>query len=227
MGADRGSDQRLVKRRASEAPALGRLRLIGTAPRDGTIILAWLAGHRWPTAILWRNHELDVANELGERGYWAFADDVLTDMIGEAEDPMCWMPLPPSPVSDAGRGLKRNATCPENQILALAKRVEAGSGDDEALSMEVWQIFKRASTHILVSTDAVEALRQRLMPGSNIHSGSDDGGRTWLAWLGATSNPQVEYDGRAATEPRARLAALLRAYSIAGPAHQAGPGREV
>lgn len=64
-----------------------------TAPKDGTVILAWFPGMDWPEAIRWDEYPEDAKEEYGE-GYWTYADDLLQDAIGHDADTFTvWTPI--------------------------------------------------------------------------------------------------------------------------------------
>lgn len=67
---------------------------IDTAPKDGTIILAWCVGMAWPEAVMWIAYTDD--DDQDEDGFWAYADDLLNEVSGGA-DPEYWQPLPTPP----------------------------------------------------------------------------------------------------------------------------------
>lgn len=98
------------------------------------------------------------------------------------------------------------------EILSLAERVEAGSGSDLILRAEVFKALPREhwlDMDITISIDAVETLRERLLPGMLITIAHD--GTKWFAQIRSTQ--RFYFDGVSASEPRARLAAVLRAYA--------------
>ncbi|CAM5764265.1 hypothetical protein LMIY3S_01088 [Labrys miyagiensis] len=97
------------------------------------------------------------------------------------------------------------------EILALAERVESGSGFDVALRNEVEHAL---GTHagmksILTSVDAVKALRERIFPRCEATIAFGEGRATASLWL----DKQHVFTGQADTECRARLAAVLRAFA--------------
>ena len=66
---------------------------IETAPKDGTHFLMWSEESDWPEAIRWVDYDEDVQEELGAVGYWAYSEEVLSEMA-EA-NPTHWMPYEP------------------------------------------------------------------------------------------------------------------------------------
>jgi len=71
---------------------------IDTAPRDGTAILAIAVGYEWPEVIRWEAYPADIAEELGEDGYWTFAEQLLADVAApDMTEISHWMPLPEAP----------------------------------------------------------------------------------------------------------------------------------
>jgi hypothetical protein len=68
---------------------------IETAPKDGSIILAWCSDAGWPEAVKWWFYHPEHGEELVE-GYWGYAEEILNDVTGGA-DPGFWMPLPEPP----------------------------------------------------------------------------------------------------------------------------------
>lgn len=74
-------------------------RPIETAPKDGAPILVWADGYEWPETVRFELYDTDDAEEVGEPGYWRFADTLLADVTDSAgeEDWTHWRPLPPPP----------------------------------------------------------------------------------------------------------------------------------
>ncbi|MGO4337843.1 hypothetical protein AB4037_23280 [Labrys sp. KB_33_2] len=107
-----------------------------------------------------------------------------------------------------------------DELLRLAERVEAGSGNDRTLDGDISEVFNpdgwkpqfiRGQAWMYSSSiDAVDRLRLRLLPGSQytISTTNNCAAHVWLDHL-------TEYDhaGHAETAPRAFLAALLRAHA--------------
>lgn len=108
-----------------------------------------------------------------------------------------------------------------DELLRLAERVEQGSGYDQALRNDLIKALG-VTIHmgpILASIDAVEALRLRLLPGSTPEGGQRADG-SWFAYCTVPSAKKYEGEriwttrgAKAPTEPRSRLAALLRAVA--------------
>ena len=63
------------------------------------------------------------------------------------------------------------------------------------------------------SIDAVEALRKRLLPDSTVANISEDRGQFWQSTIFTTAGNEYVSEGYNIGEPRARLAALLRAIA--------------
>lgn len=66
---------------------------IETAPRDGTVFFGIGPADRYPQAMKWETYSPEEAEEIGEHGYWTYAEDLIADVAGQAE-PTHWMPLP-------------------------------------------------------------------------------------------------------------------------------------
>jgi len=134
----------------------------------------------------------------------------------------------------------------KSELLKLAERVEAGSGEDRDLDIAILRVFN--PDHVMFedvspdtsitftdigsewkwnafyrnggvsipfqkacsSLDAVEALRERLLPGSEyaISMANNCAAHVWLDHF-----TNCDHVGHAETAPRAFLAALLRAYA--------------
>jgi hypothetical protein len=77
---------------------------IATAPDDGTIIHVWADGYEWPETVFYEDYPPADALEIGVRGFWRYADDLLADVTDSAgdEDWTHWRPLPAPPF--IGRG---------------------------------------------------------------------------------------------------------------------------
>lgn len=101
-------------------------------------------------------------------------------------------------------------------LLDLAQRVEAGSGADTQIDHEIRSSreldFPPKPWNYTSSIDATEALRARLLPGSVLGSILQNEGWQATVWLHAGVVTPY-FGGDAPTEPRARLAAILRAYA--------------
>lgn len=100
-----------------------------------------------------------------------------------------------------------------DELLRLAERVEQGSGEDDKLASDIfYALGKPQTTRYLTSLDAVETLRQRLLPGSA--AACVERPDIWQATVWLTHYVIAPYfSGDAPTEARARLAALLRAVA--------------
>lgn len=105
-----------------------------------------------------------------------------------------------------------------NPILTLVDRVEIVTGWDADLETEIFRALcipietvPRRLCEVTKSIDAVEALRASILPGSEIAvSGANNFAVT--VWTGPADDQQ-DFGGHATTEPRARLAAVLRAIA--------------
>jgi hypothetical protein len=76
---------------------------ISTAPKDGTIIFVWADDYQWPEAVFYEKYDDETAAEVGEPGYWRFAEGILADNATVEFGTLThWMPLP-SPPRDGGR----------------------------------------------------------------------------------------------------------------------------
>lgn len=63
-----------------------------TAPRDGTIILAWFPGMDWPEAAVWIDYPAKH-REYGI-GFWAYANVLLESHTdGPSGEPRYWTPI--------------------------------------------------------------------------------------------------------------------------------------
>lgn len=80
---------------------MGEWRDIATAPKDGTVILAWCDAMDWPEAVMWIDYTPD--DDQDEPGFWAYAEDMLNDATGGA-NPVHWQPLPSHPTSPSQQG---------------------------------------------------------------------------------------------------------------------------
>lgn len=72
------------------------------APRDGKPFEVWGRHFKWPEAAKWQEYDADDAEEAGEPGYWAYAEEVLADAMGECDHEMWthWRPIA-APSSEA------------------------------------------------------------------------------------------------------------------------------
>lgn len=91
-----------LKARVAEMEA-GGWQPIETAPKDGTIIHVWADGYLWPETVKWERYDLEDADEIGEDGYWTFAEELLQNVTDDCGADLWthWQPLPaprlPSP----------------------------------------------------------------------------------------------------------------------------------
>lgn len=109
----------------------------------------------------------------------------------------------------------------KSELLALADRVESGSGRDAPLSYAIAKAIEPVGDppDLLTSVDATEALREKLLPATEIVVSCDISTSDWRATIW-TDN--AFFISLAKSEPRARLAAILRALAGA-PGGKEGP----
>jgi hypothetical protein len=71
-----------------------------TAPKDGTPFMVWAPGFEWPEIVKWQAYSVEDAEEVGEPGYWTYAEEMLANVVDsvEADQWTHWSPLPASPV---------------------------------------------------------------------------------------------------------------------------------
>ena len=85
---------------AAMPPAIGeQWRPIAEAPRDGTPFMVWTPGHEWPEVIRWYFYDDDTAKEVGEPGYWHFAEQSMADRFDWEHEATHYRPLPAPPES--------------------------------------------------------------------------------------------------------------------------------
>lgn len=71
---------------------------IETAPKDGTSIMVWADGYRWPEIVKYEKYDEEDAMEIGAEGYWTFSEDLLSAVANVEEDFLThWMPIPEPP----------------------------------------------------------------------------------------------------------------------------------
>lgn len=72
---------------------------IETAPKDGTVIHVWAEGYEWPEAVRWEKYDPDDAEEIGQEGYWTYAEPIMADVFDNCGEDLWthWMPLPEPP----------------------------------------------------------------------------------------------------------------------------------
>lgn len=72
---------------------------ISSAPRDGTIFLVWGKHYEWPEVVKWERYSPADAEEVGEDGYWTYAEELLAEVTDSCcpEDWTHWQPLPDPP----------------------------------------------------------------------------------------------------------------------------------
>lgn len=113
-------------------------------------------------------------------------------------------------------------------LLALAERVEGGSGEDRRIDYEVFTTFAvrdaakfwdpKSGHHYTTSLDAVVALLERVLPGwhGNVEVGAvlrDEAKAHSAVLIDPTENPDLFQQSEAKTPARALLAAVLRALA--------------
>lgn len=69
---------------------------IETAPKDGTPFLGYLPADRFPAVCFWQAYDQADAKEIGADGYWAFGEELISDVEGHAVITH-WRPLPEPP----------------------------------------------------------------------------------------------------------------------------------
>lgn len=70
---------------------------IETAPKDGVRFLAWENAYAdLPYVVHWNRYDPGDAAEAGVDGYWAFSEQLIGDVAGEAT-PTHWLPIPAPP----------------------------------------------------------------------------------------------------------------------------------
>lgn len=84
------------------APVGGRgegWRPIETAPKDGTAFMVWAGGYEWPEVVRWEAYSAEDAEEIGEPGYWTYAESLMADATDDCGSKhwTAWQPLPPPP----------------------------------------------------------------------------------------------------------------------------------
>lgn len=72
---------------------------IETAPKDGTPILVWADGYEWPEVIRWYAYDPEDAAEIGELGYWHYAEETLAESYDWLHEVTHWRPLPAAPTT--------------------------------------------------------------------------------------------------------------------------------
>jgi hypothetical protein len=69
-----------------------------TAPMNEQKILATAIGYEWPEVIFYQIFDEDTAKEVGEPGFWRYADDLFADVADiEYGQFTHWRPLPAPP----------------------------------------------------------------------------------------------------------------------------------
>lgn len=53
---------------------------IETAPKDGTNIFVCAPGYTWPEVVRYEIYDEETALEVGDDGFWRYADDVFADL---------------------------------------------------------------------------------------------------------------------------------------------------
>lgn len=57
---------------------------MSAAPKDGTNIQVFAGGYDWPDVIRYELYDEDVAEEIGDDGYWRYSEDLLAE-VAEVE----------------------------------------------------------------------------------------------------------------------------------------------
>lgn len=75
---------------------------IETAPKDGSVFLAWAPGYKWPETVRWFDYDKGDAADTGQPGYWTFADPLLQEVTDDAgaDQWTHWMPIPALPAQE-------------------------------------------------------------------------------------------------------------------------------
>lgn len=74
---------------------------IASAPKDGTPFMVWADGFEWPEVIRWYPYDEDTAREVGEDGYWHYAEELMHDTFDWEHEATHWLPLPTPPETTA------------------------------------------------------------------------------------------------------------------------------
>lgn len=76
---------------------------ISTVPMDGSIIQVYAPGYEWPEVVFFERYDEADAEEIGEVGYWRYAETLLAEATDDAgaEDWTHWMPLPVPPGNES------------------------------------------------------------------------------------------------------------------------------
>ena len=69
---------------------------IALAPKDTTILLGWCEDMDWPEAIKWVAYDPADAEEIGEAGYWTYAEQLLAETTDEIH-PLVFTEMPAKP----------------------------------------------------------------------------------------------------------------------------------
>lgn len=74
---------------------------IESAPKDGTVFHVWADGYLWPETVKWERYAPEDAEEIGEDGYWTFAEELLQNVTDDCGADLWthWRPLPAPPSS--------------------------------------------------------------------------------------------------------------------------------
>lgn len=78
-------------------------RPIESAPTDGAVFHVWADGFEWPEAVKWEIYPPSEAEEVGEAGYWTYAETLMAEVTDDcgSEDWTHWRRLPAPPESQA------------------------------------------------------------------------------------------------------------------------------
>jgi hypothetical protein len=70
---------------------------IETAPRDGTPFLVWANGYEWPEVMRWFDYPPEEVEEIGELGYFHYAEELMRNVCDtpEMDEFSHWMPITP------------------------------------------------------------------------------------------------------------------------------------
>ncbi|SCW95849.1 hypothetical protein [Ancylobacter rudongensis] len=65
-------------------------RPISEAKKDGTVIFGLGKDDAWPQPMRWLTYDEATAEEIGEDGYWSYAEDLIGDVAGDANPVVFW-----------------------------------------------------------------------------------------------------------------------------------------
>lgn len=75
---------------------------IATAPKDGSAFMAATSFYEWPEVLRWEAYAPEDAEEVGEEGYWRYAEEILANVAEvDISDFTHWQSLPADPNKNA------------------------------------------------------------------------------------------------------------------------------